>query len=73
VPFITYGKGMANYKGKTEDLWTAGLASIMICVGMHHIQLFMQIRNYTWWLAMWCLISFMWMPIAILVVNWFFG
>jgi len=73
APFITYGTGMANKLGKTEDFWTAGLASILICVGMHHIQLFMQIRNYTWWLGLWCFISFMWLPIAIFFVNFWVG
>lgn len=37
IPFYAYGLGQANIQGKTEDLWTCSLASIMAISLMHHV------------------------------------
>ncbi len=57
VPFFSYGYGVANKSGKTEDLYAASFAAIIANIMMTHVQIFISIRSYTLWLAAWCLIS----------------
>jgi len=73
VPTWAYGKGEANIYGKTEDLWTVSFAAIICNVAMHHLQLFMSIRHFTWWLILWCFISVSMCPICIICVEYLAG
>lgn len=57
VPFFSYGYGVANKFGKTEDLYAASFAAIISNVMITHVQLFINIRSYTLWLTVWCFIS----------------
>ena len=73
VPYWAYGLGIANKSGKTEDLWTISLAMIITNVLMHHGQLIIQIRNYTWLIVAAAVFSLSWLPISILMVEYWFG
>ena len=40
IAFQSYGLGIANKDGKTEDLYTASLSAVMSIVVLHHVQIF---------------------------------
>ena len=67
IPVYTYGDGVANYSGKTEDLFTIGFAAYQANVLTHHMQMFVTIRNYTAFFGVTCAISlsFMWPIITV--------
>lgn len=37
VPFFSYGQGIANKAGKTEDLYAASFAAIISLILIHHV------------------------------------
>lgn len=73
IPFYSYGYGVANKFGKTEDLYAASFAAIIANILMTHVQIFISIRSYTLWLTIWCLISIAETIITIGVVDSFAG
>jgi hypothetical protein len=73
VAFQSYGLGVAGKNGKTEDLYTASLAAVMAIVVLHHVQIFQSIRNLTWWLLLWCVISGAMVFMDICLVEYIFG
>lgn len=73
VPFKAYGLGVANIDGKTEDLWTIMLASVISVVLVHHVQLYLAIRHLTLWLLGWCVFSVSMIPFCLVLVDYVFG
>ena len=73
VPFYSYGYGIANRSGKTEDLYAASFAAVMANIMMTHVQLFVLIRSYTVWLVFWCFVSIAENFITIWVVDALMG
>ena len=73
IPIYIYGYGIANYSGKTEDLFTVGFAAYQANVMTHHMQMFVTIRNYTAFFGVTCVISlsFLW-PILTVAQNYNF-
>ena len=71
IPVYTYGYGVANGSGKTEDLFTIGFAAYQANVLTHHMQMFVTIRNYTAFFGVTCAISlsFLW-PIMTVAQNY---
>ena len=59
IPFQSYGLGVANYSGKTEDLFAASLAVYAVNIVMHHFQMYITIRNWSSWFAITCPLSLM--------------
>ena len=71
IPFFIYGYGVANWSGRTEDLFTIAFATYQANVLTHHMQLFITIRNYTlfYFFTGLSAILFMW-PIMIALSNY---
>ena len=51
IPFYSYGYGVANSSGRTEDLFTAAIAVYQANVLTHHMQMYVTIRNFSTWFA----------------------
>ena len=58
-----------NAKGQMYDVATYGVISTVIVVYIHHIQVLMHVRNWTWWIVMWFCISFVFMPICCFIAQ----
>jgi hypothetical protein len=71
IPFWIYGYGVANGSGKIEGTFGIAFAAYQSNVLIHHMQMFVSIRNYSTFFAITCPISiaFLW-PIMILVANY---
>lgn len=73
VPFYSYGLSVANIDGKTEDLWAPGLVSIVSNILVHHVQMMIAVRNWTWGLSIACFFSLLTVPVSFVLVEYFFG
>jgi hypothetical protein len=69
LPFYAFGMGVINIEGKSDDLWAAGQVSFYIAQLIFHLTVFLQVRNWTWILAMACTLSIFILPIFIPVVE----
>jgi len=57
IPFAIYGKGVGDGSGKTVDLFSVAFATYQAIVMVHHMQMFVTIRNYTKFFAFTCTLS----------------
>lgn len=73
VPFAAYGLGMANIDGKTEDLYTCGLVSIIGNILIHHIQMMITVRHWTWPLVAGVSFSLAWIPLTMIIIDYGVG
>ena len=45
-------------------MFTYGVISTVCVVWIHHVQIAFHVRNWTWWIFMWLVISLLGMPVA---------
>ena len=70
IPFWSWGLGVADSSGRTEDLFAASLAVYSCNIVMHHFQMYVTIRNYTKWFAFTCTLSIIqFYPIFLMAAN----
>ena len=73
IPVYIYGLGVAHSSGKTDGLFAAAFAVYQANVLTHHMQMFVTIRNYTWFFGLTCTISLLiFWPTMILQSNYGF-
>ena len=71
IAFKIYGYGVANGSGKTEDLFGVYFAAYQANVFIHHMQMFVTIRNYTKFFLITSIISLsMLWPFCSLLCNY---
>lgn len=73
IPFHGYGLGVANIDGKTEDIWTVGLISIMSNILLHHIQMMILMRSFSKPLIYAFTFSLACIPIVWVVIDFLSG
>lgn len=59
-----FSQGAMNAKGWMYDVATYGVVSTVIVVYVHHIQVAINVRNWTGWLLFWFLFSILMMPLT---------
>jgi hypothetical protein len=59
-----FAQGAMNKKGQMYDVATYGVIGTVCVVYLHHIQVLVHVRNWTWWLVMWFCISLVFLPIT---------
>ena len=70
VPFYTYKYALMP-NGHTDGVYSAGFASFTALITIHHLHTGLQIRNWTWLVVIFFVVSILWfMPIAICRNNW---
>jgi hypothetical protein len=73
IPFFGYGMGVGDLSGKNTDLWAAGLVSIMVNILVHHVQIFLLIRNYTVWILVGSIFSLSMIPFTWVIIDFVAG
>lgn len=53
-----------NKKGQEYDVATYGVVSTVIVVYLHHVQVAIHVRNWTWWMFFWLCVSLLLMPVT---------
>jgi hypothetical protein len=69
VPYLAFDMGISNSEGKSDDLWVPGEVSFFVAVLVFHLTVFIQIRNWTWFLSLMCFISIVTFPLIVLPLT----
>ena len=71
IPFSVYGYGVVNSSGMTDDLFSIYFAAYQANIVIHHMQLYVTIRNYTKVFAVSCVVSISALyPITMIMCNY---
>lgn len=64
-----FAQGIMNPKGQMYDVATYGVVSTVCVIWLHHVQVFVHVRNWTYWLVMWLVISIVFLPITLFIAQ----
>lgn len=64
-----FAQGPMNAKGQMYDVATYGVVGTVIVVYIHHVQVMIHVKNWTWWIVMWMIISIAFLPITCWVAQ----
>lgn len=64
-----FSQGIMNAKGHMYDVATYGVVSTVCVVYLHHVQVFVHVRNWTFWMLMWFCISMVFLPISCFIAQ----
>lgn len=60
---------IVNGDGQVFGLYTYGVFMTMVVVILHHLQVFVNMRNYTWWIIAWSIFSLAMLPLMLWVAQ----
>ena len=69
VFYFNEREGTVNDKGEKFGMYTYGVFSFVCAVILHHIQVFINTRNFTPWLAFWAIWSICMCPVVLYLAD----